>query len=580
MNWNKGAKTKGRGTSFKGALKYYLHDKDKAVTSERVGFVELLNLVTDNPHDAWREMMATAEAAPELKRRHREKLLPADASDELKRRARASTGGQKNTRPVYAFSIQWHPDDHPTKEHMRQTALDVLRTLKLHEHQAVLVEHTDEPHPHVHICVNLRNPETGLIAKLSKDHYILERWADTYELKMGLIRSPERRAKFAALDAGLKPAPKPKTPKRFQEPDTKAANDDIPMRDRAAAIRDQQRAYAARLKATQDESWKRRKNEHRALWNDYRTARQAIRARHQFQIDQIYKHKRNRAALPLSIQGFRDWKETREWKALMARLKADRRRFEYRERTLLGFVGNAIALLRPGMRRTGRGLLPMLFNLLVSGKARRKIMASRHALATRALSDKQFGKRQVRAERVKVLRDAQMQALAVAFDIQKAALDQRHEQEIATQKQGWRDLAKQRKELWDQWREEFGVRQRQRETARAGSGGDSRGRTAAAPKLQTQFPGAPKPARPNQSIDAGVTAKKKPPKVTEKFLGAGKPVTKPKPPDPRPSVEFAPAASKDTPQPKPGYKQRRSAAERRAEGSYKPRQRDVPKPKP
>ena len=40
MNFNKGAKTKGRGTSFKGALTYYLHDKDTLETSHRVGFVE------------------------------------------------------------------------------------------------------------------------------------------------------------------------------------------------------------------------------------------------------------------------------------------------------------------------------------------------------------------------------------------------------------------------------------------------------------------------------------------------------------------------------------------------------------
>ena len=180
------------------------------------------------------------------------------------------------------------------------------------------------------------------------------------------------------------------------------------------------------------------------------------------------------------------------------------------------------------MQRTGKGLLPMLFNLLVSGNARREIMKARHALSVRALSNKQFGKRQARADRVKALRDTQLKGLSVAFDIQKAALDQRHEQEIAAQKQGWRDLAKQRKELWDQWREEFGVRQRQRETARAGSGGDGRGRTAAAPKLQKQFPGVPKTARPDQLIDAGETAKRNQPKATEKFLGAGKPVTRPK----------------------------------------------------
>ena len=33
MNFNKGAKTRGRGTSFKGALIYYLHDKDTLETA-------------------------------------------------------------------------------------------------------------------------------------------------------------------------------------------------------------------------------------------------------------------------------------------------------------------------------------------------------------------------------------------------------------------------------------------------------------------------------------------------------------------------------------------------------------------
>ena len=39
-----------------------------------------------------------------------------------------------------------------------------------------------------------------------------------------------------------------------------------------------------------------------------------------------------------------------------------------------------------------------------------------------------------------------MQTLARAFDIQKAALDQRHEQEIERQKQEWRELAAERDE--------------------------------------------------------------------------------------------------------------------------------------
>jgi hypothetical protein len=398
---------------------------------------------------------------------------------------------------------------------------------------------------------------------------------------MGVIRSPDRRAKFAALDAGLKPEPKPKTPKRFQEPDTKPANDDAPMRERAEAIREQQRAYAARLKATQDEAWKRRKTEQRTLWMEYRTARHAIRDRHQFKINYIYRHKRNRTALPLSIQGFRDWKETREWKALMARLKADKRRFEYRERTLLGFVSNAIGLIRPGMLRTGKGLLPMLFNLLVSGKARREIMTARQSIAARALSDKQFGKRKVRAEKVKIVRDAQMQALARAFDIQKKALDLRHAQEIDRQKQEWRELGAERKKLWDEWKQEFGVRQRQRQTARSGSGGDSRGRTPATPKLKDQFPDISQMAGAGQTRDARKMPAQPTPRATEQFLGAGKPVqttAQKKAAESPVKEQFAPAANPDSPHPKAGWKKRRSAAERKADGSYKPRTRNTPKP--
>ena len=67
----------------------------------------------------------------------------------------------------------------------------------------------------------------------------------------------------------------------------------------------------------------------------------------------------------------------------MERLKAEKRRFDYREKTLLGFVTNAIALIRPGMQRTGKGLLPMLFTLLVSGEQRRQLIAAKHALATK-----------------------------------------------------------------------------------------------------------------------------------------------------------------------------------------------------
>ncbi len=540
MNFNKGAKTKGRGTSFKGALTYYLHDKDTLETAHRVGFVEILNLFTDDPHETWREMMVTCDAAPELKRR-----------------SGKSPGGNKLTKPVYAISIEWHPDDKPSKKHMVETAHEVLRLLGLQDHQAVIIEHTDQPHAHIHLCVNLVHPETGIANTLSNDGYKLDRWCDSYELRMGVIRSPDRRAKFAALDQGLDPPPPKKQPKRFQQPDLKPANENRGAKQRAAAIKADQDAYVRRLKATQDGAWKRRKAEADALWRDYRTSIQAIRDRHTAAADKIWKHKRNRNALPLSIQGFRDWKETREWTALMNRLKAEKRRFDYRERTLMGFLGNTIGLIRPGMQRTGKGFLPVLFNLLVSGNARRELMLARQALSKKALSEKQSGRRKVRADKLRHIRDAQLATLSAAYDIQKQALDLRHAQEIKQQKQEWRDLSAERDRLWAEWRAEFGIKERPRRQGNSsktgsgdqGSAGDQGGGKAPAP------PARKRPA--DQFANANKNLAEKPKRAA----------------DSRVQKEFTPAAAPEADRPKAGWKQRRSAAERKRDGSYKPRQR-------
>jgi hypothetical protein len=148
------------------------------------------------------------------------------------------------------------------------------------------------------------------------------------------------------------------------------------------------------------------------------------------------------------------------------------------------------------------------------------------------------------------LRDAQMKALSVAFDIQKQALDQRHEQEVDRQRQDWRDLAAERTKLWEEWRAEFDIKPRQ--TQRTGTGGDSRSAS---------------PSRPRS-------------KAQEQFLGAGKPVarTSARTPDSRVAQKFEDSAKPEAP--KPGWRQRKSAAERKADGTYKPRQRNGPKPRP
>src|SRR5689334_16795430 len=103
------------GSSFKGASLYYLHDKRRPgeaerLTSERVAWTHTVNLSTAVPERAWRIMADTAMRQGEIKAAAGEKAT-----------------GRKLTKPVYAYSLAWHPEQRPDREHMLSTALDSLK---------------------------------------------------------------------------------------------------------------------------------------------------------------------------------------------------------------------------------------------------------------------------------------------------------------------------------------------------------------------------------------------------------------------------------------------------------------------
>lgn len=172
------------GTSFKGAAAYYLHDK-KAATAERVGWTETLNLSTDDPEQAWRQMAQTAKNA-----------------DHLKQAAGIKATGRKSTKSVYVYSLSWHPEQHPTREDMSAAARDSLKALKLDDRQAIIIAHTDQQHPHVHVMVNRVSQTDGRMAANSKDFNALSRWADKYCKDRGWDYCPERTANNAKRKQG------------------------------------------------------------------------------------------------------------------------------------------------------------------------------------------------------------------------------------------------------------------------------------------------------------------------------------------------------------------------------------------
>ncbi len=164
-----------RGHSFKGAGQYYLHDK-KADTDERVEWTYTHNLPTDDPHKAMGYMAYTAMNADRLK--HQAGI--------------AKTGRKSKAKPVYSYSLSWHPEQQPDQQTMQEAAMEVLEKLGFKDHEAVFVAHNDTDHSHVHVVCNVVHPETGRVVAPSYDYITTSNWAENLELEGGKIYCEQR----------------------------------------------------------------------------------------------------------------------------------------------------------------------------------------------------------------------------------------------------------------------------------------------------------------------------------------------------------------------------------------------------
>jgi hypothetical protein len=178
-----------RGKSFKGLATYLTHDPE-AKTKDRVGWIHTLNLANDDISSAVNEMLWTSRRA-EL----------------FKQEAGIRAGGRATENAVKHLSLNWSPEDKPTKEHMIETTGEFLRHMKWQEHQAILVAHEDKAHAHVHVMLNTVHPETGLQLNDDFERRRAQAWALEYEREQGRIyceqrlKSPEERE-----DAPTRPA--------------------------------------------------------------------------------------------------------------------------------------------------------------------------------------------------------------------------------------------------------------------------------------------------------------------------------------------------------------------------------------
>ncbi len=286
-----------RGTNFKTALNYVLHDPQKE-TTERVDWAFSVNCGTDDPSDAWRPMYDTW-----------------DRRNALKRESGVDMRGRDNKAPVMHYTISWAPDDRPSKQQMIDAALKSLKALGLESHQAVIAAHNDKEHLHVHIVVNTVNPMTGKTAELKYPAYKLQDVAREHDR--------QRAAHQAERDAAARKLP-PYT-RNSEEREKNMAL--LRPRDIIDQMRPEKPEPHHRRRALEKRDVINRMKRHRAE-NDHAhmVERDALWAVHRAERDDLYR--RSTQACHVAIDYVRDRFKSR-WRDLH---KAQREEWKYVER--------------------------------------------------------------------------------------------------------------------------------------------------------------------------------------------------------------------------------------------------------
>ncbi len=264
------------GHSFKGAMAYYLHDKRQEgqeahpQTAERVAWVEMRNLACLTPETATRIMAATAGRA-----------------DELKAAAGIKATGRKSTAHVYAYSLAWHPDEagQLDRAEMLRAADQTLKALGAEGHQAVIVCHQDQRHPHVHVILNRVDPGTGKMLTTSNDRLKLSDWANAYERERGQIVTPKREEKRQQRERTKQEFDRAARPDRAAPDPTRKPRVDLagdPQRKRppseAAILKELSDAQKARHKQEWADLGARNKAARDQVYSDFAAKMKAARA--------------------------------------------------------------------------------------------------------------------------------------------------------------------------------------------------------------------------------------------------------------------------------------------------------------
>lgn len=405
-----------KGSSFKGAAAYLLHDKG-AGTSERIAWTEVRNLAVDDPEMGWRIMAATALD-----------------QDRLKSQAGVKNTGRKSDKHVLHLTLSWHPEQTPTPEEMVRAADGALAALKAEDRQAMLIAHDDEEHAHVHVLVNRVSPIDGRHLSSSKEKLALSKWAESYERETG-IYCENRIINNAEREKGDYVRGEKDRPRHLYE--LEAANDNRYSRTILADQKAKDAALAERgrkLGQEQRQAWQ----QHQAVHQERKAAIAAERIKKAAQAKQEVRE----VFRPRLV-------------ALNQRQRKERDAFAALEKTFLGRARNAIRAI--DLSRHIRGdedsdLIKRSFKVASNAGARRKAFEKGQDAQRKALEREQACTYRDKLAALKRDEAAKQQDNRARYMSERQALVRRQDGEREQIKQAWAKRNEERKAVWERFR--------------------------------------------------------------------------------------------------------------------------------
>lgn len=436
-----------KGTSFKGAAQYLLHDKGSIDSSERVAWTDVRNLMSDDPEIAWRIMASTSM----------------DQS-RLKQEAGIANTGRKSKKSVLHMSLAWHPEEAEglSREDMIDAANGAIKAIGADKHQVLMVAHNDEAHPHLHILCNRVSPENGVMLSSSNDRLKLSEWAQAYEEQRGKVYCEDRVVNNERRNEGeyVKGSrDKSRHIIEAQQVSRESSNDNRQISDAAKAAQiAQDRLLAqktAELAEARKQAWAKLEDAHKG--EKSRISRQALQ-----------NIKKSKQLLSEKYHPLR--------KELNAQFKTELVSFDERDQKLLGKAQNTLQAVKLAKRLRGQEhqgqALGRVFRVLASKGARRE----------EVLKDQNYRKTLLRREQKK------------EFEATKAAWLDKLKADIATAREAYLEKreqlvqlqAKQRTDIQQAWKQRTYVRNAAFDHAKS-----------PAPKMRSEFGAAAQDQKKN-----------------------------------------------------------------------------------